>query len=202
MHKNSMKRYAASPQETQTNNKPVKISWRQISLQVLFPQALCIFLFHPLDDHLSFFPYFLFCIWYFFLAVCSSLFSFPLFVSFSGSKWEEGHLSIISLWTCRHISHCNRHRRKPSTSANPQDWLLASAPSRQVLEFSKERCPAEDADNLSSRVLASIHMALRQYRFCQSTVPFWKGQESSSDFLFWLLAGLFLSLLGTKTTIN
>lgn len=121
---------------------------------------------------------------------------------FSGSKWKEGHLNIISLWTYRHISHCNRHHKKPSTSANPQDWLLALVPSRQVLEFSKEHCPAEDADNLSSRALTSIHVALRQYRFCQSRVPFWKGQKSSLDFLSWLLSGLFLSLLGNWTKLQ
>lgn len=198
-----MKRYAYSPWENQTNNKPVKIPWRKISLQVLFPQALRSFLFHSLDDHLTFFSLISFLHLLFFPpCLFFLLFHFHSLSLFSGSKWKEGHLNIISLWTYRHISHCNRHHKKPSTSANPQDWLLALVPSRQVLEFSKEHCPVEDADNLSSRALTSIHVALRQYRVCQSRMPFWKGQKSSLDFLSWLLSGLFLSLLGNWTKLQ
>lgn len=147
-----------------------------------------------------FFPTFFLNLLFFPLPVLASFHVHPL-PPFSGSKRREGRLSIISLWTYRHISRCDRHHKNPSTSVNPRDWLLASAPSRQGLEFSKEHCPAEVADSLSSRVLTSILMALRQYWFCQPTEPFWKGQKSSLDFLSWLLPGLFLSVLGNKTKL-
>lgn len=70
MHTQSVKRYAASPWEKQTSNKPVKISWRKTS-PTPFPQAL--YNFHSLGDHLTFF----FSICYIF-PLC--LF-FPLFIS-------------------------------------------------------------------------------------------------------------------------
>ena len=194
MHTHSVKRYAYSPWEKYPEEKFLCRSlFLRLFISFCFTLWMTIWAFFPTFFSAS--------------AIFSSLSVLPSFhfhslSLFSGSKWKEGHLSIISLWTYGHISHCNRHHKKPSTSANPQDWLLASAPSRQVLEFSKECCPAEHADNLSSRVLTSIHVALRQYRFCQSRVPFWKGQESSLGFLSWLLSGLCLSLLGNWTKLQ
>lgn len=70
MHTHSVKRYAVSPQKNQTNNKPVKISWRKLSLQALFLRLLYLpvsFFGWPFDLfflfsflHLLFFPLCLF----------------------------------------------------------------------------------------------------------------------------------------------
>lgn len=60
--------------------------------------------------------------------------SLPLF---SGSKWKEGHLSIISLWTYRHISHCTRHHKNQALQLIPRTDCWQRCPADKCWNFQK-----------------------------------------------------------------
>lgn len=55
----------------------------------------------------------------------------------SGSNWEEGHSSIISLGTYRHISHCSRQHKKWALYLIPRNDCWHQRPADKYWNFWK-----------------------------------------------------------------
>lgn len=119
-----------------------KISWRKISLQVptqtpyiCFSLWMTIWPFFK-KKKIIILPTFFSASAFFFPSVPPS-FHFHSLSLVSGSNWEEGHSSIISLGTYRHISHCSRQHKKWALYLIPRNDCWHQRPADKYWNFWK-----------------------------------------------------------------